>query len=76
MSSDSQRNEAASDTLGVNLRCIIIVSTVLMLMLFAAHCTWVTSNAYSSPSIVLASYSNDGYCQRCLICYFLLRLKH
>jgi dolichyl-diphosphooligosaccharide--protein glycosyltransferase len=31
-----------------------------MLMLFAVHCTWVTSNAYSSPSIVLASYNNDG----------------
>ncbi len=29
-------------------------------MLFAVHCTWVTSNAYSSPSIVLASYNNDG----------------
>ena len=32
----------------------------MMLMLFAVHCTWVTSNAYSSPSIVLASYNNDG----------------
>ncbi|XP_065220045.1 dolichyl-diphosphooligosaccharide--protein glycosyltransferase subunit STT3B [Planococcus citri] len=48
------------DNLGVNIRCIIIVATVLLLMLFAAHCTWVTSNAYSSPSIVLASYSSDG----------------
>lgn len=33
----------------------------MMLMLFVVHCTWVTSNAYSSPSIVLASYSGDGY---------------
>ena len=32
----------------------------MMLMLLAVHCTWVTSNAYSSPSIVLASYNNDG----------------
>ena len=31
-----------------------------MLMMFAVHCTWVTSNAYSSPSIVLASYRPDG----------------
>jgi hypothetical protein len=30
-------------------------------MMFAVHCTWVTSNAYSSPSIVLASYSHDGW---------------
>jgi asparagine N-glycosylation enzyme membrane subunit Stt3 len=29
-------------------------------MMFAVHCTWVTSNAYSSPSIVLASYGQDG----------------
>lgn len=32
----------------------------LGLVMFVAHCTWVTSNAYSSPSIVLASYNNDG----------------
>jgi hypothetical protein len=30
-------------------------------MMFAVHCTWVTSNAYSSPSIVLASYGHDGW---------------
>lgn len=30
------------------------------LMLFVAHCTWVTSNAYSSPSVVLASRLPDG----------------
>lgn len=35
-------------------------SVAMMLMLLAVHCTWVTSNAYSSPSIVLASYNNDG----------------
>lgn len=32
----------------------------MLLVLFAVHCTWVTSNAYSSPSIVLASYSSSG----------------
>lgn len=49
-----------SDGIGPNLRSIVIVVMLLLLMLFAVHCTWVTSNAYSSPSIVLASYSNDG----------------
>lgn len=34
---------------------------VMMLMMFAVHCTWVTSNAYSSPSVVLASTNYDGY---------------
>ncbi|VDB93700.1 Bgt-2890 [Blumeria graminis f. sp. tritici] len=30
------------------------------LLLFILHCTWVTSNAYSSPSVVLASRMPDG----------------
>ena len=30
------------------------------LLLYVAHCTWVTSNAYSSPSVVLASRLPDG----------------
>jgi len=30
------------------------------LLLFVSHCTWVTSNAYSSPSVVLASRLPDG----------------
>ena len=30
------------------------------LLLFVMHCTWVTSNAYSSPSVVLASKLPDG----------------
>ena len=46
--------------LGVNIRSIVIVAVLMILMMFAVHCTWVTSNAYSSPSIVLASYRPDG----------------
>jgi len=38
----------------------VVVAVLMLLMMFAVHCTWVTSNAYSSPSIVLASYGNDG----------------
>ncbi|CAG9830193.1 unnamed protein product [Diabrotica balteata] len=48
------------DSIGPNLRSIVTVVILLLLMLFAVHCTWVTSNAYSSPSIVLASYGSDG----------------
>ncbi|BFZ56000.1 oligosaccharyl transferase stt3 subunit [Savitreella phatthalungensis] len=33
---------------------------LLYLVLFVYHCTWVTSNAYSSPSVVLASRMADG----------------
>merc|ERR1712115_639671 len=49
-----------AEGLGVNIRSIVIVTVLMILMMFAVHCTWVTSNAYSSPSIVLASYRPDG----------------
>lgn len=31
-----------------------------MLISYVFHCTWVTSEAYSSPSIVLSARSHDG----------------
>ncbi|RKP26492.1 oligosaccharyl transferase STT3 subunit [Syncephalis pseudoplumigaleata] len=31
-----------------------------MLVQFVWHCTWVTGSAYSSPSIILSSYTPDG----------------
>jgi dolichyl-diphosphooligosaccharide--protein glycosyltransferase len=56
-----QGGSQQGEGLGVNIRSIVIVAVLMMLMMFAVHCTWVTSNAYSSPSIVLASYRSDGY---------------
>ncbi|KAJ5915416.1 Dolichyl-diphosphooligosaccharide--protein glycosyltransferase subunit stt3 [Penicillium verhagenii] len=41
-------------------KAFISGSMTLYLLLFVAHCTWVTSNAYSSPSVVLASRMPDG----------------
>ncbi|KAJ3084606.1 oligosaccharyl transferase stt3 subunit [Rhizoclosmatium hyalinum] len=41
-------------------RLAVIVPISVVLVLFAWHCTWVTSSAYSSPSIVLASQNRDG----------------
>lgn len=38
----------------------VIVPFGLYLTSFVYHCTWVTSNAYSSPSVVLASRNPDG----------------
>ncbi|KAG0715989.1 Dolichyl-diphosphooligosaccharide--protein glycosyltransferase subunit STT3B [Chionoecetes opilio] len=52
--------QSSSDGLGVNIRSMVIVAVLMVLMMFSVHCTWVTSNAYSSPSIVLASYGQDG----------------
>lgn len=53
--------EKDSEGTGNNLRGFVVIAIMMMLMMFAVHCTWVTSNAYSSPSIVLASYSDDGW---------------
>ena len=38
----------------------VILPVFFVLGQFVWHCTWVTSNAYSSPSIVLASKNADG----------------
>ncbi|KAG7202653.1 hypothetical protein KM043_009828 [Ampulex compressa] len=55
-----ERPRGSGDGLGTNMRNSIVIGLFLLLMMFIVHSTWVTSNAYSSPSIVLASYSNDG----------------
>jgi len=41
-------------------KALMAATVVVFLFMFVVHCTWVTSNAYSSPSIVLASYNSDG----------------
>jgi dolichyl-diphosphooligosaccharide--protein glycosyltransferase len=38
----------------------VVGAFTFYLFLFVLHCTWVTSNAYSSPSVVLASRLPDG----------------
>ena len=48
------------DYLTSGTKNFIIMAIALTLMLFTVHCTWVTSNAYSSPSIVLATQGADG----------------
>jgi len=60
MKHEQLKENEADQGLGVNVRSFVIVAVMMMLMMFAVHCTWVTSNAYSSPSIVLASYGQDG----------------
>jgi len=57
----SQSNQPAGmDALASHLKMLVVMLMLMMLMLFAVHCTWVTSNAYSSPSIVLATTNYDG----------------
>ncbi|CAO3676041.1 hypothetical protein G6F70_005560 [Rhizopus microsporus] len=50
----------ASGILGAGPRILVVGCFTFMLMMFVWHCTWVTSNAYSSPSVVLASRNPDG----------------
>jgi len=45
---------------GLDSRFIVISVAVFLLVFFVQHCTWVTSYAYSSPSVVLASRNQDG----------------
>ena len=52
--------EEDGGVIGANLKGMVVMCIVMMLMMFAVHCTWVTSNAYSSPSVVLASTNYDG----------------
>lgn len=55
-----EKLKGTGDGLGTHLRNGVVIFILMILMMFVVHCTWVTSNAYSSPSIVLASYSSDG----------------
>jgi len=45
---------------GFDVRLMVVLNTLGMLTFFVFHCTWVTSTAYSSPSVVLASSNPDG----------------
>lgn len=57
---EEMEKEEDGGLLGANLKGMVVLCLMMMLMMFAVHCTWVTSNAYSSPSVVLASTNYDG----------------
>ncbi|KAL9086735.1 MAG: hypothetical protein Q9159_004030 [Coniocarpon cinnabarinum] len=69
-SAEPAKNVAAADLKSTKLPFVGVYSAVsklstvgalsIYLLLFVLHCTWVTSNAYSSPSVVLASRLPDG----------------
>lgn len=56
------KTEEAVKTKALKLfsKLTVVLSFGFYLYYFVFHCTWVTSNAYSSPSVVLASRSPDG----------------
>lgn len=60
---DTNKSDKAKKPVGIYSyfsKTFMTCSAVLYLLIFVAHCTWVTSNAYSSPSVVLASKLPDG----------------
>lgn len=57
-SSSSSKKEAG--IFGLDTRLGVVMNTTFLLLIFVVHCTWVTSNAYSSPSVVLATRNADG----------------
>ena len=54
-------SDSSADQIGMNTRSIVLVAMLFILLMYVAHCTYVTSNAYSHPSVVLQSHSSDGY---------------
>ncbi|KAI9305616.1 Oligosaccharyl transferase STT3 subunit-domain-containing protein [Cunninghamella echinulata] len=57
---NNNNNKTSGKILTKDSRMLVVISFTFFLILFVWHCTWVTSNAYSSPSIVLASRNADG----------------
>ncbi|KAJ1733668.1 oligosaccharyl transferase stt3 subunit [Coemansia biformis] len=41
-------------------KAVVMVNFMYFLFMFQLHCSWITSSAYSSPSVVLASRAPDG----------------
>ncbi|EPT01100.1 hypothetical protein FOMPIDRAFT_159423 [Fomitopsis schrenkii] len=56
----SKKGEKARGIFGGDTRLAVILNALGMLLFFVLHCTYVTSSAYSSPSVVLASTNPDG----------------
>ncbi|KAJ7272571.1 oligosaccharyl transferase STT3 subunit [Mycena haematopus] len=56
----AKKGDKAKGIFGLDTRLAIVVNAFGMLAFFVLHCTWATANAYSSPSVVLASTNPDG----------------
>jgi len=58
----SKKSTKSEETKGIpsELAWIMIAGITVLLFFYVMHCTWVTSEAYSSPSIVLAAKGHNG----------------
>ncbi|KAF8957127.1 oligosaccharyl transferase STT3 subunit [Flammula alnicola] len=57
----SQRSAKAGGIFGLDSRGVVVLNVLFMLMFFVFHCTWVTSNAYSSPSVHIIDDFREAY---------------
>jgi dolichyl-diphosphooligosaccharide--protein glycosyltransferase len=48
------------DGVPIEVSIVMIMGITFLLLFYVIHCTWVTSEAYSSPSIVLAARGHGG----------------
>ncbi|RCH81397.1 oligosaccharyl transferase stt3 subunit, partial [Rhizopus stolonifer] len=55
-----QLDSSSTPSISAGPRILVVGCFTFFLTMFVWHCTWVTSNAYSSPSVVLASRNPDG----------------
>lgn len=55
-----KKHEHQQQTVKKEVAIGFVAIVTIMLITYAFHCTWVTSEAYSSPSIVLSAVSHDG----------------
>ncbi|TPX48246.1 hypothetical protein SeMB42_g00700 [Synchytrium endobioticum] len=55
-----KRRDEKTGIWAYDLRPAVVLAFAYAFMLFVWHCSWVTSSAYSSPSVVLASRNHDG----------------
>ncbi|KAH0578194.1 hypothetical protein H2248_004069 [Termitomyces sp. 'cryptogamus'] len=60
LSSSKKDSSSKRGIYGLDTRTMIVFNIIAMLAFFVSHCTWATSTAYSSPSVVLASQNPDG----------------
>lgn len=60
IAASATRTSRKKGIFGIDVRLVVLINTLGILFFFVFHCTWVTSTAYSSPSVVLASQNSDG----------------
>lgn len=55
-----KQRKKKQDGLPIEVSIVMIMGITFLLLFYVIHCTWVTSEAYSSPSIVLAARGHGG----------------